>query len=326
MHLSALALVLILLAGPFAVEAQQPTRVVRVGWLSGTLPTDNPPLREAFMQRLRDHGYVQGRNLVFEGRWAEGKLDRLPALAAELAGLQVDAIVTVGPTATYPAKKVTTTIPIVFVGVSAPVESGLVASLARPGGNVTGLSFDVGPELSGKRLELLKEVVPRASRVAYLRDPTIPGATATLQATEAAARALGVTLQPLEMRGPDDLEPAFTAMAKERADAVLIGGGPIASFHRARIAELAAKHRIAAIYGLRGFVDSGGLMSYGPSLADLFRRAADYVDNILKGTKPANLPVEQPTKFELVINRRTAKALGLTIPPALLLKVDHVIE
>ena len=319
------ALALGLLVAPLAAPAQQPAKVFRLGWLSQSLPTDAPAVREAFLRRLGEFGYAEGRNLVFVGRWAEGRAERLPALAADLVQAKVDVIVTVGAPTTLAAAKVTTTIPGVMVGVGSPVERGLVASLARPGGNVTGLSVDVGPELEGKRLELLREAIPGLSRVTLLVDPKAERAS-SMNALQAAAQALGVTLQRVEAGAAEDFDNAFSTIIHGRPDGLLLVGSPLYSFHRARIAEFAAKSRIPSMYALRGFVDAGGLMSYGPSLIDLFVRAATYVDKILKGAKPGNLPVEQPTKFELVINLKAAKALDLTIPQSALLRADEVIQ
>jgi putative tryptophan/tyrosine transport system substrate-binding protein len=315
-------------AAPFAAEAQQAAKVARIGYLA-TNPASNPHLREAFRQGLRDLGYVEGRNLVIEYRDAEGKVERLPALAAELVALKVDVIVTEGSTlAARVAKEATRTIPIVFAGVGDPVESGLVTSLARPGGNVTGLS-SLGPELVGKRLELLKQAVPGVDRVAVL---WLPGALGErtdkdmLKEEEAAARALGVRLQFVEARGADEFARAFSDMSSARAGALtVLPSNRFLREHR-RLVDLAAENRLPAVYTSREFVDAGGLMSYGANFADLHRRAATYVDKILKGVKPGDLPVEQPTKFELVINLKTAKALGITIPQSVLARADEVIQ
>ena len=314
-------------AAPLAAEAQQAAKIARIGYLTGNLAT-SLHLQEAFRQGLRDLGYVEGRNVVIEYRSAEGKYERLPALAADLVALKVDVIVVTSTPAALAAKQATRTIPIVLAWAADPVGSGLVTSLARPGGNITGLSFLV-PELVGKRLELLKQAVPGVTRVAALWHPgDAPERTEKdmLKEADVAARALGVRLQVVEARGPEDFDRAFSDMTRARADAVTVQSTNIFFIERRRLVDLAAKNRLPAMYLTREFVDAGGLMAYGPNVADLFRRAATYVDKILKGTKPGDLPVEQPTKFELVINLKTAKALGLTIPQSLLGRADQIVQ
>jgi len=316
-----------LLATPLAAEAQQAAKVARIGFLAANLSA-SPHLREAFLQGLRDLGYVEGRNVVIEYRSAEGKLERLPALAAELVALKADVIVAGSAPAALAAKQATRTLPIVFAAVADPVTSGLVTSLARPGGNVTGLSI-LAPELVGKCLEQLTQAVPGISRVAVLWHPGAFGERTEkdmLKEAEVAARTLGVRLQFVETRGPADIDRAFSDMTRERAGALTVLSSTMFLGERSRLVDLAAKNRLPAVYAWREAVDAGGLMSYGANLADLFRRAATYVDRILKGAKPGDLPVEQPTKFELVINLKTAKALGLTIPPSLLQRADQVIH
>jgi ABC-type uncharacterized transport system substrate-binding protein len=328
MRLIGLAVVLALglMLAPLAVEAQQQGKVARMGYLGG-VPAANP-LREAFLQGLRDLGYVEGRNVVIEYRFDEGKLERLPALAAELVALEVDVILAVNTAAAVAAKQATRTLPIVFAATRDAVGSGLVTNLARPGGNVTGLAL-LAPELVGKRLEQLKQAVPGLTRVAALWQPgsQVEGTDRDmLKGAEAAARALGVRLQIVEARGPADLNRAFSDITRARAGALIVLGGSMFSNERSRLVGLAATNRLPAVYPLTEYVDAGGLMSYGPNLADLYRRAATYVDKILKGAKPGELPIEQPTKFQLVINLKTAKALGLTIPQSVLLRADQVIE
>ena len=317
-----------LLAAPLAAEAQQAAKIARIGYLAANLAA-NPHLQEAFLQGLRDLGYVEGRNLVIEYRDAEGKPERLPALAAELVALKVDVIVTAGGTlAALAAKQATRTLPIVFAAAADPVESGLVTSFARPGGNVTGLS-NFPPELVGKCLEQLKQAVPGVSRVAVLWQPGGFGERTEkdmLNAAEVAARALGVRPQFVEARGPADFDRAFSEMTRARAGALTVFANAMFTIERRRLVDLAAKNRLPALYAFREYVDAGGLMAYGPHLADLYRRAATYVDKILKGTKPGDLPVEQPTKFDLAINLKTAKTLGLTIPQSVLSRADQVIE
>jgi ABC-type uncharacterized transport system substrate-binding protein len=288
----------------------------------------NPHLPEAFRQGLRDLGYVEGRNVMIEIRDAEGKLERLPALAAELVALKVDIILAASTPQAFAAKQATRTLPIVFAAADDAVGSGLVTSLARPGGNVTGLSF-LAPELVGKRLEPLKQVVPGVTRVAVLWQPGGLGERTEqdqLKEADVAAQALGVRVQFVEAKGPADIDRAFSDMTRARAGALTVLTGVMLFGERRRLVDLAAKNRLPAVYGWRDAVNAGGLMSYGADLADLFRRAATHVDKILKGAKPGDLPIEQPTKFELVINLKTAKALGLTIPPSLLLRADQVIE
>ena len=306
-------------------EAQRPKKDPRIGYLSAPSLSSNSARVEAFQQGLRALGYVEGKNIVIEWRSAEGKLDRLPALAAELVRLKVDVIVTAGQGSTRPANEATSTIPIVMGQDPDPIGNGFVASLARPGGNITGLS-SVTPELSGKRLELLKETVPRLSRLAVLGTSTSPGNAQALRETELAAGALAVKLQYLDVRSPKDIETAFRAASKERAEAVLLLGGPMLASQRTQVVELVGNSRLPAIYGQPEFVEAGGLMSYAPSYPDLFRRAATYVDKILKGAKPADPPVEQPTKFEFIINLKAAKQIGLTIPPNVLARADKVIK
>jgi len=317
-----------LLAAPLAAEAQPAAKIARIGWLAGNLAA-SPNLREAFRQGLSDLGYVEGRNVMIEYRDAEGKFERLPALAAELVALRVDVILAGGAPQALAAKQATRTLPIVFAAAAAdPVTSGLVTSLARPGGNVTGLT-GLAPELVGKCLDQLKQAVPGVSRVAVLWHPGASGEGTDkdmLKGAEVAARALGVRLQLVETRGPEDFDRAFPDMIRARADALTVVPSAMFFGERRRLVDLAAKNRLPAVYPLREFVDAGGLMAYGADLADLFRRAAAYVDKILKGTKPADLPIEQATKFELVINLKTAKTLGLTIPRSLLLQADQVIE
>jgi ABC-type uncharacterized transport system substrate-binding protein len=316
-----------LVTAPLAAQAQEAAKVARIGYLANNLAA-NPQMREAFRQGLRDLGYVEGRNLVIEYRDAEGKYDRLPALAAELVALKVDVIVVPTTLAAQAAKQATKTLPIVFAAVADPATSGLVTSLARPGGKVTGLS-NLNTELVGKCLELLKQALPGVSRVAFLWQPgAVPERTEKdmLKGAEVAARALGVRLQFIEARGPADINRAFSDMTRRRAGALAGLGSAMFFDERRRLVELAAKNRLPAVYQQREYVDAGGLMAYGPNIADLYRRAATYVDKILKGAKPADLPVEQPTKFELVINLKTAKALGLTIPPSVLGRADEVIQ
>jgi putative tryptophan/tyrosine transport system substrate-binding protein len=320
------ALVLVVnLFVPGAAVAQQPEKVPRIGFLAAVSYAANLVRFEAFREGLRELGYVEGQNISIEWRYAEGKPDRLPALAAELVHLKVDVIVTGGSTATRPAKEATSTIPIVMAQDTDPVGNGFVSSLARPGGNITGLAT-LAPELSGKQLELMKEIVPKLSRVAVLGTSTRSGNARSLKEAELAARALGVKLHYLDILSPKDIEPAFRAAAKGRADAVLVLTSPFATSQRTTFTGLAAKNRLPTIYDRTEFVEDGGLMTYSVSSTDLFRRAATYTDKILKGAKPADLPVEQPTKFELVINLKTAKALGLTIPPSVLGRADQVIE
>ncbi|MGH7301995.1 MAG: ABC transporter substrate-binding protein [Candidatus Rokuibacteriota bacterium] len=316
------------LFNPVAAVGQPAAEVARIGYLLPNPAAANPHLREAFLQGMRDLGYVEGRHFVINYRYAEGKFERLPALAAELVALKVDVIVA-GPTpAALAAKHATRIIPIVFASGGDPVTDGLVTSLARPGGNVTGLSA-LSPELVGKCLELLKQALPGVSRVAVLWQPGAMGERTEkdmLKGAEAVARALGVRLQFIEARGPDDFDRAFSDMTKARAGALIVLTSPMLFSERRRLADLAAKTRLPTVFPWREGVDAGGLMAYGANAADVYRRVATYVDRILKGTKPADLPVEQPTKFELVINLKAAKALGLTIPPSVLARADHVVE
>ena len=315
----------LILASTHPAEAQQPKKAPRIGFLIGVSPSAFAARTEAFRQGLRELGYVEGKNMVIEWRYAEGKLDRLPALAAELVRLKVDVIVTAAPSSTRAAKEATSTIPIVMAYDSDPVGNGFVASLARPGGHITGLS-SLAPEISGKQLELLKEIVPRLSRVAVLGNSTNPGNAQALKEIELAAGVFGVKLQYLDVLDSKDIETAFRAASKGRAEAVLVLQNLVLTSHRYQLVELAVKSRLPAIYDRREFVEDGGLMTYSVSSTDLFRRAATYVDKILKGAKPADLPVEQPIKFELVINLKAAKQIGLTIPPWVLMRADKVIK
>jgi putative tryptophan/tyrosine transport system substrate-binding protein len=323
----AVVLALGLTLAPLAAEAQPAGKVARIGCLLGAAREQTSGLVNAFEDGLRDLGYVPGQNVVIEDRFADGKLERLPQFAQDLVRLKVDVIVTGSNMHVIAAKQATTTIPIVMVYVLDPVGAGLVANVSRPGGNVTGLSQDVGAEISGKRLALLKELVPKLSRVAVLVNAGLPGPTpATLKAMEAPARTLGVTVVRFDARGPGDLEGVFAAVTRARSDALVVTGGPVHFNMRTQVAQLALRHRLPSISPTTEDVEAGGLMSYGASLNDQWRRAAAYVDKILKGAQPGDLPVEQPTKFELVINLKTAKALGLTIPQTLLLQAERVIE
>ena len=306
-------------------EAQQARKVSRIGFQSAASPAALSARMEAFRQGLLELGYVEGKNIVIERRFAEGKLDRLNEFAAEFVRLKVDVIVTAAPSSTRAAKEATSTIPIVMAFDNDPVANGFVASLARPGGNITGLST-LAPEISGKQLELLKEIVPRLSHVAVLRTSILPGWQATVKEMELAAGALKVQLQYVDVLDPKKIEQAFRTAKKGRADAVLVLASPILESHRTRVADLAAKNRLPTIYSSREYVEAGGLMTYGVSLTDLYRRAATYVDKILKGAKPADLPVEQPKKFEFIINLKAAKQIGLTIPPEVLARADRVIR
>jgi putative ABC transport system substrate-binding protein len=320
-----LALCATLFALCVSTTAQQPKKVPKIGFLGATSPSIEAARVAAFQQGLHELGYVEEKNIVIEWRWAEGKFDRLPDLAAELVRLDVDVIVTGGSTSSSAAKQVTTTIPIVMAQVNDPVGSRIVASLARPGGNITGLSTLV-PEISGKRLEMLKEVIPKLSRAAVFGDSTAPGNAQSLRETELAAKALKIQLQYLDILGPKQIDIAFREAAKGHADAVLVLSAPVLITQRKHITELAAKNRLAAIYPQQEYVEDGGLISYGVSIVDLYRRAATYVDKILKGAKAADLPVEQPKKFEFIINLKAAKQIGLTIPPNVLARADKVIR
>jgi putative ABC transport system substrate-binding protein len=307
------------------VAAQSPVKAARIGVLSGGAASTQAVRWEAFRQGLKEFGYVEGRNIVIEYRYAEGKPERLPTLAAELVRLKVDLILSAGEQGVRAAKQASQTIPIVVALAGDLVGPGYVASLARPGGNITGQTTLVS-ELSAKRLELLKTAFPKVSRVAILWNPTNAANVAAFKETEVAARALRIQLLPLDVRRADDFAGAFPAALRARADALIAVGDTLLLTHRARIADFAAKNRLPAMYGNEDFMDAGGLMFYGPNVADMYRRAATYVDKILKGAKPGALPVEQPTKLEFVINLKTAKALGLTIPPSILSRADRVIE
>jgi len=322
--ITVLAICAMLFAFCFPIQAQQPKKIPRIGFVSGGSANDPGPGVNAFRQGLRDLGYVEGKNLVIEYRFAEDKPDRLPTLVAELVGLKVDLIFAPSTNAALAAKSASQTIPIVFASVADPLANELVASLARPGGNLTGPS-QMSAELSGKRLELIKEVVPRLSRVAVLRDHS-PQSEVALKETQSAAQALRVQLKVFEVRSPNDFEGVFLSMPKERPGALVVISSPVLLNNRGQIIALVTKQRLPAVYTLKEYVDAGGLMSYGVSLPALFRRAATYVDKILKGAKPADLPVEQPTKFEFVINLKTAKQIGLTIPPNVLARADRVIR
>jgi putative tryptophan/tyrosine transport system substrate-binding protein len=309
-----------------AAFAQQPKKVPRIGYLSSGSGGANSPRAEAFRQGLRELGYVEGKNIAFEYRNAEGKLDRIPDLAAELVRMKVDVILTGGNSAIRAAKKATSTIPIVMPHTADPVADGFVVSLARPGGNITGLTSSPGYELSGKRLELLKETLPSATRVAVLRDPANLGTAQSLKETEAASQPLKLHVESLEVRNSRDFEAAFQAAATKRAGALMVLAGGLFNTHRSRIVKLAAENRLPAMYSEPEYVLAGGLMSYATNIEDLYRRAATYVDKILKGANPADLPVEQPMKFEFMINLRAAKQIGLTIPPNVLVRADRVIK
>jgi putative ABC transport system substrate-binding protein len=325
-NLKWLVLATFLLTTVSLVETQQTKRIPRIGFLSSVSPMQFAHLKDAFLHGLRELGYVEGNNIVIEWRWAEGQIEQLPKLAAELVRLKVDIIVAVTNPGIEAVKRATQTIPIVISIGSDPVGAGFVASLARPGGNITGLSA-YSAELNGKRLEILKETVPTLSRVALLISPSVPGNAIDLKETELAARSLRLRIQTLEVRGSTDLGHVFKSMTKERAEALVVfPGQPTLFSNRKQLVELAEKNRLAAMYPLADYVDAGGLMSYGVSNVDLFRRAATFVDKILKGAKPADLPVEQPMKFEFVINLKTAKQIGLTVPPNVLARADRVIR
>jgi putative ABC transport system substrate-binding protein len=320
-----LLLTIVLLVTVSSAEAQQPTKIPRIGYLNATSPSTSPARIEAFRQGLRELGYVEGNNIVIEVRHAEGKLDRLPSLAAELVRLKVDIIVSVGPATTRPAKEATSTIPIVMAQDNDPVATGVIASLARPGGNITGLST-LAPEISGKRLELLKEIIPKLSRVAVFGASTMLGQVQMLREVEAAAGALKVKFQYLDVLDPKDIEAAFQTAIKGRAEAALVLQSAVMSSQRKLVIDLAEKHRLPAIYAQTEYMEAGGLMYYGTNTPDLFRRAAIYVDKILKGAKPADLPVEQPKKFEFIVSLKAAKQINLTIPPNVLARADRVIR
>ena len=318
-------LVALLLAFSFSAEAQQPAKIPRIGFLSATSSSTVSARLEAFHQGLRELGYVEGKNIDIEYRYADGNLDRVANLPAEIVRLNVDVVLTGGSAATRPAKEATATIPIVMAQDTDPVGNGFVASLARPGGNITGLSI-VAPELSGKQLEILKETVPKLLRAVVLGHPSEPSYIQLRKEIELAAKAHKIQIQFLDARSPKGVETAFREATKRRVDAVLVTTSPIVASQRAQIADLVVKNRLPAMYGQPEYVDVGGLMFYGTSVTDLFRRAAIYVDKILKGAKPADLPVEQPMKFELIINLKAAKQIGLTIPPNVLARADKVIK
>jgi putative ABC transport system substrate-binding protein len=322
-----LALALASLSASVPTDAQLPTRVYRIGTLSSGSHPAAPGWKQrwAFVERLRELGWVEGRNIIIEDRWAEGKADRLPALAIELVRLKVDVISTTSWPAAVAAKQATTTIPIVIISAGDPVGTGLVTSLAHPGGNITGLG-DLATELSAKRLDLLKETVPKLARVAVLWNSADGGMTLRFRNIQVAARALGVTVRPLGVQEPDDFEQAFTAMTQEHPDALFVVSDVLTFTQRRRIMAFAAQNRLPTMYERREYVDDGGLLSYGPSFPDLFRHGATYVDRILKGAKPADLPIELPTRIELVVNLKTARALGLAVPQSILLRTDDVIE
>ena len=315
-----------LVLAPRRTEAQAPAKIPRVGVVGPRTAADGGPYIASLQQGLRDLGWVEGRTIATEVRWAEGRADRLPGLVADLVRLDVDVIVAANTPIAIAAKKASSRIPIVMAVGGDPVALGLVASLARPGGNVTGLSFGVGMQSLGKGLELLKEAVPAARRVAVLSNPTNPAHGLAVEHLKGVARSVGVQLQLLEARAPGEFERAFAMMGRERAEALLVVTDTMFGFNRARLQGLAARSGLPVMYGAREHSEAGGLMSYAVDIRDSFRRAATYVDKILKGARPADLPVEQPTKFELVINLKTAKGLGLTIPPALLARADHLIE
>ncbi len=323
--ITVLALSTMLFALCGSVHAQQPTKIPRIRFLSATSLSVISARIEALRQGLRELGYVEGKNIIIEWRSAEGKLDRVPALAVEVVSSKVDVIVTGGGTDTRAAKEATNTIPIVMAQDSDPVESGFVASLARPGGNITGLST-LAPEVSGKRLELLKEIIPKLSRVAVLGISTRPGNAQSLKEVELAAGAFKVQVQYLDVLDVKEIETAFRAATKARAEAVLVLQSPFFNSQRKQIIDIAIKSRLPAIYPQTDYTEAGGLMYYGANTPDLFRRAATYVDKILKGAKPADLPIEQPKKFELIINLKAAKQIGLTIPPNVLVRADRVIK
>ena len=312
--------------GPLAAQAQQAGKVYRIGHLSAPTRASVEPGLQAFIRALRELGWVEGKNLIIEYRWAEGAIERLPDLAAELVRLKVDLIVAPAGSAALAAKNATGSIPIVMIFPSDPVEMGLIASLRRPGGNITGTTFTPGPEIFGKQLQILKEAIPRMSRLAILSNPADPSFALQMREVEAAARSLRILVQHVEARGPEEFDSAFAAMARERADALLVNGTSTFLAHRAQLAELAVKGHLPTMYSFREIVEAGGLMAYAVSMRDFVARAAWYVDKILKGAKPADLPVEQPTKFSLVINLKTARALGLTIPQSVLAGAEEIIQ
>jgi putative ABC transport system substrate-binding protein len=320
-----IAVLIATLASCAFAEAQQTAKLPRIGFLGATAASFIPGRTEALRAGLRELGYVEGKNIAFEYRWADGKLDRLPGLAAELVNLKVDVIVTGGPAATVPARAATRTIPIVMTFDHDPVGSGMVASLARPGGNITGLSI-LAPELTGKQLELLKEIVPGLVRVVVLGDSREPAYGQIRRMTDRAADSLRIQLQHQEVRRAEDFDAAFQSAKKEKASAVLVLNSPVFQIHIPLIARLAIENRLPALHSSPEGAEGGALMAHGPNITDSFRRAALYVDKILKGAKPSDLPVEQPTKFELLINLRTAKRIGLAIPPGVLARADKVIE
>jgi ABC-type uncharacterized transport system substrate-binding protein len=324
---SSILVAAVLLAVAVLADAQQPKKVPRIGYLSSQDPASESTRSEAIRLALRELGYIDGQNIAFEYRYTQGKVDRAPELAAELVSLKVDIIVVAGGDKWIrAAKNATKTIPIVMSGLGAdPVEAGLIESLARPGGNVTGIT-NLSTELGGKRLELLKEAVPKVTRVAVLYDPTIPNSVLELKEVQTAARALGLTVRSLEVRAADGFEKVFAALNTERPDGLYVSGGPLMSANQKRIVGFALKSRLSSVYIRGEFVDAGGLMSYGADQADSYRRVAYYVDRILKGAKPADLPVEQPTKFELVINLKTAKQISVTIPPEVLARANRLIK
>jgi putative ABC transport system substrate-binding protein len=312
-------------AWPLGARAQQTGKIRAVGYLSPRASEPSSPVIATFFRTLLELGWIEGKNVTFERRYAENRFEQLPELAAELVRLNVEVIVAEGTLGPLAAKRATSTIPIVLTAAGDPLGTGLVASLARPGGNVTGMSL-MAPELGGKRLELLKELLPGLVRVAVLWNAANPYPAIVFNQTLAAGRVLGIEVQSLEVRGPNDVDNAFEAARKQRPDALIVIDDPLTVDHQERITRVAAADQLPSLYGVREFVATGGLISYGTNPADLFRRAAGYVDKILKGTKPADLPVEQPTKFDLVINLKTAKALGLEVPPSLLARADEVIE
>jgi ABC-type uncharacterized transport system substrate-binding protein len=310
-------------AWPLAARAQRTLRAARIGYLAFRSPISAD---DAFFQGLRDFGWIEGQNIFVERRFAAGNMDQLKGSAAELVHLNVDVIVAVASAATQAAKDTTASIPIVFVNAADPVGQGFVQSLAYPGGNITGVAFDASPDITAKQAQLIIETVPNASRLAVFWNPTVPAMRSYFSVLKTEAAALRVSLQSLEVQDRDEIERAFDAMTRGHADALQVLSDSFTTFYRSRLVELAAKHRLPAIYGHAQYIEAGGLMSYGPSLSDDYGRAAGFVDRILKGAKPADLPAEQPTKFELVINLRTAKTLGLEIPPTLLARADKVIE